>query len=585
MTTLAIPPALAAVLTPDGQHCTLTAAQARRLSRKTRDALEAEAGRLLRQFQRESQLEEYRPINADARRVHLSTAWEIGVSGGNKSGKTGAMLAEMAIQMTGIVPDALAADYPRVKLRAPIRVRLVVSSLANAWDINLKQKLQWWAWNGRENADRLDGDPRLGHFGLIPRRFLLGGDWDKSWSEKHRILTLNAKGDSGAEPGSTLQVMSWEQAIPDFNQGAYHLIVSDEVPPEEVHRANRIRTMELGGRLLIGGTPPDTEVTGVTAAWFFDQVITPGLDGSNPERSFAITLWTEHNPTIDPKDRERSLEGLTPAQRLAREHGESLHLTGLIYPGFREKPATWCFTCHESVRTTEGACLGCGGTALGRYTHVWDDGDVDPDVLARWPVVFYMDPHQSRPTACAWVAVDRMDQWWQVAELDVPGGAEAVTAAVEGLERARGWVPVWRKGDPKITAQANQFAREIDGEVFNIRRAFAEVGFDFEPAGTNFTVGRERVLQAMAVNPLTRAPRLRVHRSCVKTIYSMTHFTWESPRRDGTPTAKDQPARRHSDFPALIRYLAIDDPEHRQLERVQAPQVIHGGTWRIGGGR
>src|SRR5207302_623713 len=79
-----------------------------------------------------NQLVYYEPVNPDAMRLHLSVAREFGVQGGNKSGKTGAELAELAIQMTGVVPECVAGRYPAVKLRAPIRARLVVTSLITA---------------------------------------------------------------------------------------------------------------------------------------------------------------------------------------------------------------------------------------------------------------------------------------------------------------------------------------------------------------------------------------------------------------------------------------------------------------------
>ena len=219
------------------------------------------------------------------------------------------------------------------------------------------------------------------------------------------------------------------------------------------------------------------------------------------------------------------------------------------------------------------------------FCHVWEDGDVDPAELARWPVVFYMDPHQSRPTACAWYAVDPMDQWWQVDELELAGSAEQVKAACLALEAARGYEVVWRKGDPKITAQTNQFAREVNGEIFSIKKAFDEVGFYFEDANTNFTVGRERLLGALAVNPITKAPRFRMHRRCAKSIWQLTHFTWTMPRRAASdPPQKDQPSRRNSDFPACARYMALDDPEYRQCRQTQTPRVIHVGASGAGRG-
>ena len=522
-----------------------------------RRALETEVAAWIRRDAQANPLVYYRVVNPNALRLHTSRAPRIGIQGGNKGGKTGTLLAELAIQMTGVIPRSLQAVYPREKAGRARRVRLIVTSLTSAWDINLKRKLQFFEWNGRPNGAGLVGDPATGHYGWIPQRFLLNGDWNQSWSEKHRVLTLVG--------GQTLQVMSHDQSLQDFNQGSFDLIVFDELPPEDLYRSQQLRVLETGGQILIGGTPSDERAVAVSAAWFFDQILAPGLAQSAPDEVDAIVLWTEQNRTLDQANIDFVAKGLTEEQRRARLHGEAIYLGGLIFPGFTIAPKTWCFRCGQVVRPSGGACPACGARDLTGYSHVWDEGDLAWPGPRDWPVVFYMDPHQSKPTSCAWYKVDPHDAWWQVLEAEVAGDAETVKDTCERLERDAGFDVVWRKGDPKITAQTNQFAKEYQGERFTIRRAFEEVGFDFLEANTNFTVARERLEQAFIPNPHTRAPRFRVHRDrCPKTAYQFTHFTWLETK---SPTGKDQPGRHHSDFPACARYLAMDDPGWRDLQR------------------
>ena len=581
----------------------LSDAQLRALAPKKRAALEAELARWIRRDAQANQLVYYRPVNADAMALHRSVALEFGIQGGNKSGKTALMLAEAVIQMTGVVPIALSvcatcrqpmakgreggwdhapADghagvlrYPVEKLRPPIRVRLVVTSNVNAWDENLKPKLQYSQWNGRLNEHGLPGDPRCGHWGLIPQRFLLNGSWGDSWSERHRKLTLNLHGDGGTEPGSTLVVMSHIQALEDFNQGSYHLVVEDEIPPEEIHRANKFRTLEVGGRILTGGTPPDERAGAVAAAWFYDQILAPGLEGANPDTVGAVALWTEHNRTLDASAVAALAEGLSPDERRARMRGESLHLAGVIVRGFTEKPRLWCFACHAAVALGLEACPVCGGRDLEGFCHVWDEDDLAWPGPREWPTLFYMDPHQAKPTACLWIRVDPNDAGWVVAEQEIEGDAATVQATCETFEREHGLHPLLRTGDPKITSQTNQFAREFQGQPFNIRRAFEDVGFFFEDANTNFAVGIERLERALKVNPLTRAPGLRIWRGCPKTIHQVGRFTWD----------KDRPGRAHSDFPACLRYWAISDVSSRGLAMLQAGRPVEIGAQRVGRNR
>lgn len=542
-----------------------------------REALRDEHARWLIEDQKRNQIVYYQPVNPDAIRLHLSMAREFGVQGGNKSSKTGTALAEAAIQMTGIVPNCLKGLYPVQKIRPPIRVRLCVTSITNAWDINLKQKLQWFHWNGRLNADRLPGDPDLGHWGWIPQEFLIDGDWDRSWSEKHRMLTL-VHPDTG-ERWSTLHVMSYEGTLQDFNQGAFHLILEDEIPPEEYHRANLIRAMELHGQVITGGTPSDDRSAAVTSAWFFDQMIRPGLEGSNREEVEAIVLWTENNRTLGTADVARIAKNLTAEQRKARLHGEPIHLEGLILKGFTEKPRTWCFACVKPVYVENDTCSDCGGKQLARYCHVWNDADLNWPGPVRWPTLFYMDPHQARPTACLWAKVDPQDGWWVIHEAEIEGDAAEVKRVCEDFEREHHLGVFWRKGDPKITAQRNQFAQEFEGRPFTIREAFEEVGFWFEEANTNFSVAVNRIEEALKVNPYTKVPRLRIHESCTRTIYHVTHHIWDPHGRRENQDVKEKPGKKNSDFVATLRYLAMDDPEFRSLEMMRhcEPVVIGAG--------
>lgn len=548
----------------------VTDAQLAKLTPDARAELAAEAAAWTLEDVKRNQLEYYRPVNDEALKLHLSTAREVGIQGGRRGGKTGTMLAEAVIQATGIVPDALRAVYPAAKLRgahAPIRVRIVVTSFISAWDLNLKPKLQWFSWNGRLNDDGLPGDPAVGHWGWIPQRWLLHGDWDASWSEKHRTLTLWHP--ERREPWSTFSVMSHDQSLAEFNQGAYDLILEDELPGEDIHRANRIRAIERRGQIYVGGTPPDDRSTAVTAAWFFDQVIAPGLEGSAPDETFAVVLPTEDNRTLDEAEVAHVSKGLTDEQRRAALRGEAIHLSGLIIKGFTTRPRTWCFRCEAPRVGAGGACEICAGRTLVRYCHLWDDADMPWPGPSDWPVLFYMDPHQARPTACAWYRIDPNDGWWQIHEAEVAGDAAQVKRVVEAFEREHELDVVWRKGDPKITAQGNQFAREVDGERFTIRRAFEEVGFEFENANTNFTVAIQRIEDALKPNPYTKAPRLRVHRSCTRTVYHLTHNLWDSARREQNRDTKEQPGKRHSDFVAVTRYFVMDDAEYRALQMHQ----------------
>jgi hypothetical protein len=81
-------------------------------------------------------------------------------------------------------------------------------------------------------------------------------------------------------------------------------------------------------------------------------------------------------------------------------------------------------------------------------------------------------------------------------------------------------------------------------------------------------VAVERIEAALRPTLPFRTPRLRVHSTCTRTRYHVTHHVWERSRREPSE-ARDKPSRVHSDFVALLRYLAMDDPTWRDCQAMR----------------
>lgn len=495
----------------------------------------------LEQDRRENALEHYELANLDAEPAHLSTAREVGIVGGHRAAKSDVMLAELAIQMTGVVPASLRARYPRSKLRPPIRSRLFCTSFQNSFEPAIKRKLMWTEWDG-------PGAPESGrgHWGWIPRRFLRRARWEESWSEKNRTLTLSN--------GSTCQVLSYEQDVDDVKVGSFHLICEDELGPERFHRQNRTRVMDVRGQIYTAATPPDDRSAAVTAAWFHDQIFVPGLRGDDPA-VFSLILRTERNRLLSGEDIAWLARGLTEEQRAAQLEGKFLHLSGLVFPEFAAAPRTWCFGCEAERVPVDGTCPACAGSDLAEYAHVVEDHALPTS----WPVVFYGDPHPRRPLAGIWARVDPNDDVWieHECEIEPTGGPSAVRAAIEAAEEELGYAGrvVWRKLDAKMTRQGNEYA----GEAWTIGKALRDVGLEFEDANVSKETGYPRLRELMRVQAWTRAPRLRVMRRCRRLVYQITHFVWDEHARRVDRDVKEVEKDAHSDFPAVLRFLANDE--------------------------
>ena len=508
----------------------------------------------VRNDRRTNQLAYYRVRNPAAIAVHTSTKREIAIVGGNRSSKTDTMLAELAIQTTGHVPISLMPVYPMEKIRPPIRARIVCNSLTDTLEPIIKPKLRWDQWNGI-------GDPEedRGHWGWIPRHCLAGGSWEKAYSERYRTLHVSVdsfwrgpQGQINSTSGtSTIQAMSYDQELSSFEGVSLHLIEHDEVPKEAIYRVNRMRTLDVRGQIITAFTPPDEPGTAqADAAWFFDGIYEPGLQG-HPGID-TVTLFTEHNSILRPEDVQEISARLTDIQREARLYGRFVHLSGVVYPLFERMEATWCFRCQKRVLGMGGTCQYCQGDDLSGFTHV-----IEPfQIPQSWPVVMVIDPHPRKPDAIGWFAVRPSDDVVLVGELLADGTAIDVARAIRMYEEAHLLRPVKRLMDPNIATETNDRMRR----GWTIRQEYDNAGLRCDLANDDMGVGISQVNEYLKPDPRTRRPRLTMFSTCEKMIYGMTHWTWDEYSQGGTREPKETVRDRHKDFPDLVRYFVMDRP-------------------------
>ena len=521
------------------------------------------------QDQQECQLAYYEPVNPRARALHLSTARQVAVVGGNRSSKTDSSLAELAIQLTGHIPRSLMHDYPRQKLGRPIRARVVCNSLTDTLEPVIKPKLRWDQWNGV-------GDPAggRGHWGWLPRHCLLGGAWEKAYSEKYRTLSIAYDAAWRDQDGrgfdragvSTVQFLSYDQDLTAFAGSSMHLILHDELPPSDIYRENRMRTLDVRGQIITAFTPPDEiGLARGDVSSFYDQVYEPGLPGPAKDPDIdTIILHTEDNRILSAADVAAIAATMTDEQREVRLHGRFLHLSGVVYPLFTARDAWWCFRCARRITPMDGQCLHCRGDDIETFTHV-----IEPHAIpAAWPVVFVIDPHPRKKDAMGWFAVTPSDDVVMIGELETDGTAAEVKRAVTDKEDALGIRPVQRLMDPNIATETNDKL----GRDTTIRDAYDRVGLRCDLAIDSINVGIQNVHELLTPDSRTRRPRFRAFTTCGKFAYGMTHWSWDEHVRTGDKEPKEKVRDRFKDFPDLLRYLANGKPSFHGLTR-------GGGVW------
>lgn len=513
----------------------------------------AETLAITQEDRRQNALLYYAPVSAKVQAVHDSVARVIGVGGGNGSGKSDAALAELVMCATGIFPYSQRHLVER-KFRGPIAARLVVESLTTTLEPIILPKLQWWRWSGVDAP----GGAR-GHWGWVPKSCLVEGEWQRSWSAKLRLLRLICRDPSNPDRvlgESSIQCMSVDQDSTDFASGDFHLVVHDEPPSLAIWRENEARIMRVNGRLLLAMTWPDDPAIAVD--WLYDEVYEPGRAGSDPAVAW-FELWTTENPNLDQRAVAAQAERWSSEIASVRIYGRPIRFSNRVHAGFTASTKTWCFACGKSVvrvpgETLKPLCGVCGGEWVADYNHV-----AEFEHSGAWPTVFVIDPHSRKPHMFLWAQVDPSDDWWVVAEGKCEGDCVETRDEVYRVERELGLAVARRLMDPNFGASPAGQRREVTWQD-----EFAAAGLACELA-EDADVGRSRINQMLRPDADTLAPRLRIHARCKDTVYQLERFVWDDFSRRVDRDLKQVPKDKHSDYPAMLRYLANSEPSFALL--------------------
>lgn len=211
--------------------------------------------------------------------------------GGNRAGKTIANVLECLWWLTKTHP------YRKMPLE-PVRGRLVCVDFVNGLDKIILPLFKQW----------------------LPTKYLIGGDWDKSWDKEHKTLTLNNK--------SFIEFMSYDQDLDKFAGTSRHFCSFDEEPPKSIFNECKARLVDTNGDWWLSMTPVD----GMT--WVYEDIFEPWEKEPTTARYSVVQADMLDNPHITPEAAEEFLSGLDPKERSAREKGEFVQLGGRVFKKF-----------------------------------------------------------------------------------------------------------------------------------------------------------------------------------------------------------------------------------------------------------
>lgn len=498
----------------------------------------------------ERQLAFYTAVSKKAEQIHHTDARVMGIGGGNRASKTDTCLAEIAMCATGVFPSGLhSPERIREKFKGPISVRVVVESLTTTLHPTILPKLQWWHWNG---VSEPGGEK--GHWGWIPRSHLLGANWQRSWSEKLRTLTVICRDPDTNEAlgNSKFQFMSVDQDASDFASGEFDIILHDEPPTLAQWREDEARVMSVGGRMMLAMTWPDDPAIAVD--WIFDKVYDKAQRGE--ESYFWTELWTEDNPNLDQDSVEFQRKQWNHRERQVKLYGKPIRFSSRIHPLFTDEPQSWCFgSCRDTCYVEAGRCEKCGSEQVTEFCHV---REFEP--TSSFPMVWLIDPHPRKPHMYQWWQIDANDDLWLVADGECEEGVEETRDEVARVENDLGLSVTRRIIDPNM-GRSPASARNRDTTW---QDEFDAVGLQTDLADDSGT-GRDRVNTYLKPDPDTWRPRIQVHPRCSKTIFQMKRYVWDDYKERIERDQKQLPKTKNDDYPTLMKYLLNSNPEFTSL--------------------
>jgi len=370
--------------------------------------------------------------------------------GGNRSGKSLGSTIEGIWWVTKTHPFRTLPD-------GPIRGRVVAVDFLNGVDkIILPLWKQW-----------------------LPKRYLINGSWEESYSRERHLLTLNN--------GSFVEFMSQDQDLDKFAGSSRHFIHFDEECPKTIWQECLARLVDTDGDWWMSQTP----VEGME--WIYEDVYLPAKEGTKDIGIVEASM--EDNPSLSKAAIERYMESLSEEERLIRKNGQYIHLGGSVFPEF--SPITHCIP----------------------------KGQFRPS--SRHRIIRTMDSGYTNPTVWLWLAVDEdgtivVFKEWYKAKLNVAEHAHVVNQWSNEILQQSGAELFLTTGDPAIKQTKEHTGTSILQEY---ARHGIYIAVDAIPSDRR--VGLEKIQQYTKINPKTGKPYLMITDDCPNLIAELPKLKWK----------------------------------------------------------
>lgn len=315
--------------------------------------------------------------------------------------------------------------------------------------------------------------------------------------------------------GSTITMTTHDMDTKALEGSQYDILWGDEPPPRDKYIALQRGLMRRKGITILTCTPLDEP-------WIYDDIYL------NPEH-FSITVSIDDNEHISDEAREDFIAMLNEDEIEARRYGKFMHLSGLVYKEFGQE-------------------------------HIVD---TLPPELKDWPKWHVVDPHNRRPFAFIYFAVDPQENIWIYDEWPKDKFHTMKTSSRSPQDYANLFREMENGTSIHRRIMDGRFCKQPQGAGGDsLLEIFDELNIHFEPSYITTTLGvtdpgHLKIKEYLRISPLTGRPSLFVHRNCTNVIYAFQHNTWDNSKTEGV--VKERPKEFAKDFLDCIRYGIMDD--------------------------
>lgn len=371
----------------------------------------------------------------------------------------------------------------------------------------------------------------------------------KNWWPKGRYTQVKDRKSYNhfiaTDTGWSGEVMTYEQATTAFEGKTKSINVFIEPPPRNIFYACLARQRK-GGINILDMTPL------YHAGWVKDEILdvkSVVVDGVEYGKSICLTADIEENcqehginGQLSHANIMQIVSRYDPDEMEARAHGRFMHLTGRVYKTFSRQ--------SHVLETFPDYHQDC-----------WDKG-----LFTLYNVI---DPHDRKPAAIGWYAVFPNQDIFVIAEWPdydfhkVKEGSLAVKVyakIVRETEAPWGSVVEDRIQDPHFGNTMK------DGRTPHQR--FMDEGIYYRNGKGSINLGHSAVKELLGDPKLGIRPKLYFLSHCKNHIYGMEHYAYNE-NKDLSKGVSERPEYLNDDFPALLKYLALDGPTYREKLKPQ----------------